>query len=136
MSSGIKYIKVKKSNYFSTNSKLFINAGSRKTQLSGYRPYTIEVNEGETISASQLWTGSNTIQYDKLENGSSLIVNPKLSRLLALIIGITFITCSLIFFLTRILWSLIPMIPFEIYIIIYITILKNRYLILEEEDRS
>jgi hypothetical protein len=129
----MKSIKVKKSNYFSSTSKVFIIVGSRKIQINGYGLYTIQVNEGENISASQLWTGSKTIDYGNLEEGTSLIIKPKLSRSLALIIGITFIICSLIFYFTRISWSLLPLIPFGIYIIIYLTILKDRYLILEEE---
>jgi hypothetical protein len=132
----MKSIIVKKSDYFSSKSKVFIIAGSRKIQIKGYGLYTIQVNEGENISASQLWTGSNSIDYDKLGQETSLIIKPRLSRLLALIIGVTFIICSLIFFFTKIPWTLIPLILFGIYILIYLTILKNRYLILAEENRT
>ena len=91
---------------------------------------------GEKISASQLWTGSNKIDFDELEEGISLVIKPRLSRLLALIIGIVFILCSIIFISTRYRWSFLPLIPFIIYIGAYLTILKNRYLVIEKDKED
>jgi hypothetical protein len=134
----MKNFKIKKSNYFSNRSKIYVFSGSRKVLIKGFGLYTISINEGEKISASQLWTGSNKIDFDELEEGISLVIKPRLSRLLAIIIGIVFILCSIIFISTRYRWSFLPLIPFIIYIGAYLTILKNRYLVIEKdkEDRK
>jgi hypothetical protein len=127
----MKNIKIRKSNYFSNTSKIYVIVGSRKVLINGFGSYTIPVNEGENIYASQLWTGSNRIDYNKLEEGISLLIKPRLSRLFALITGIVFLLCSVFFIFTGFRWSFLPLIPFAIYIGVYLTILRDRYLIIE-----
>jgi hypothetical protein len=100
--------------------------------IKGFGLYTIPINEGENISASHLWTGSNKIDYSKLEDGITLLIKPRLSRLFALITGIVFLLCLIVFIFTRFSWSFLPLVPFAIYIGIYLTILRNRYLIIEK----
>jgi hypothetical protein len=129
----MKNIKIKKSNYFSDTSMIYVIAGSGKVLIKGFGLYTIPINEGENISASHLWTGSNKIDYTKLEEGIKLIIKPRLSRLFALIIGIVFLLCSIVFIFTRFRWSFVPLIPFAIYVGAYLTVLRNRYLIIEKD---
>jgi hypothetical protein len=129
----MKNIIIKKSNYFSGTSNIYLNVGSRKVLIKGFGSYTIPVSEGENIYASQLWTESNRIDYNRLEEGISLLIKPRLSKLFALIIGIVFLLCSIVFIFTRIRWSFLPLIPFAIYIGVYLTILRDRYLIIEKE---
>lgn len=129
----MKNVSVKKSKYFSNTSKIYLFVGSKKVLIKGFELYTIPINEGENIAASHLWTGSNKIGYNKIEDGNSFVIKPRLSKLLALIIGIVFLFCSIIFILTSYRWSFLPLIPFIIYIVIYLTILKDRYLIIEKD---
>jgi hypothetical protein len=129
----MKNISIKKSNYFSKMSKVYVLVGSKKVLIKGFELYTIPINEGEKISASQLWTGSKKIDFDKIEEGISYVIKPKLNKLLALIIGIVFIFCAILFILTRYRWSGVPLIPFAIYIIMYLTVFKERYLIIEKD---
>jgi hypothetical protein len=130
----MKNFKIKKSNYFSNTSKIFVFAGSKKVLITGYGLYTLSINEGEKISASHLWTGSEKVDYDKIEDGISLIIKPRLTRLLALIVGCVFLLCCSIFIITRYRWSFLPLIPFVLYIVIYLTFLKDRYLIIEKNQ--
>lgn len=129
----MKNIKIKKSKYFSNTSKVYVIVGSRKALIKGYGIYTVPVNEGENIYASQLWTGSNRIDYNKLEEEIPLFIKPRLSRLFALIIGVVFIFCSIVFIAARFRWSFLPLVPFAIYVGAYLTVLRNRYLIIESE---
>jgi hypothetical protein len=130
----MKNISIKKSNYFSNTSKIYVFVGSRKVLITGFGLYTIPINVGEKISASHLWTGSEKLDYDKIDESISLVIKPRLNRLLALVIGIVFLLCCAIFIVTGYRWSFLPLIPFVIYIGTYLTILKDRYLILEKDQ--
>jgi hypothetical protein len=129
----MKNIKIKKSNYFSDTSKIYVLAGSGKVLIKGFGLYTMPINDDENISASHLWTGSNKIEYSELEEGVSLLIKPRLSRLFALIIGIVFLICSVIFILTGYRWSFLPLVPFALYVGAILTVLRDRYLIIEKD---
>lgn len=130
----MKNIRIKKSNYFSSKSKIYVHVGSRKIRIDGFGLYTIPINAGEYLFASQMWTGSDKIAYEMLDDGELLVIEPKLSRLFALIVGIIFILCSIIAILTRYRWSFLPLVPLIIYIGLYLTVLRNRYLIIKKEQ--
>lgn len=115
-------------------SQVYVLVGSKKVLIKGFELNAIPINEGEKISASQLWTGSKKIDYDKIEEGIPHVIKPKLNKLLVLIIGIVFIFCAILFILTRFRWSGVPLIPFAIYIIAYLTVLKDRYLIIDKDQ--
>ena len=132
----MKNVQIKKSKYFSHGSKIFVHVGSRKIHLKGFELYTVPIDEQENISVSHLWTSSSKINYDQLENGVSLVIKPRLNRFFALIVGIVFLLCLLISIFTGSRWSYIPLIPFIIYIGIYLTVLKNRYLIIEKDKEA
>jgi len=130
----MKNISIKKSSYFSNSSKVYVFVGSRKVLIKGFGLYTLPINEGEFIYASQLWTGSNRIYYDNLVDGILLIIKPRLNRIFALIVGIVFLVCTIISILTKCRWSFLPLVPFIIYIAIYLSVLRNRYLIIEKDQ--
>lgn len=132
----MKYISIKKSNYFSKMSQVYVLVGHKKVLIKGFELYTIPINEGEKISVSQLWTGSKKIDFDKIEEGILYVIKPKLNKFLALIVGIVFIFCAILFILTRFRWSGVPLIPFALYIIAYLTVLKDRYLIIEKTRQT
>lgn len=129
----MKNISIKKSRNFSDSSKIYVFVGSRKVHIKGFGLYTLPINEGEFISASQLWTGSNRIYYDNVDDGILLIIKPRLNRILAIIVGIVFLVCTIISIFTKCRWSFLPLVPFIIYITIYLTVLRNRYLIIEKD---
>ena len=127
----MKNIKIKKSKYFSSNSNIYVLIDSKSILIKDFGLYTIPVSEGEHICASQLWTSSKKIGYEELNEKVPLIIRPKLSRLFAIITGILFLTCSAIFIYTRYRWSYLPLVPIIVYVFAYLTILKNRYLVIE-----
>jgi hypothetical protein len=129
----MKTIKIRKSKYFSSNSKIFAKTESNKLFLKGFGLFTISVNPGENLFATQLWTSSNKVSYDEIMDGSTLIVRPRLGRNLVVIITIIFVLGVVVFSLTKFKWSFIFLLPFAIYILLYLTIFKNKYLILKQE---
>lgn len=132
----MKNIYIKKSKVFSSNSKIILFVGERKIDIKGFGLFTISVNEGQSLFASQLWTKSNRLSYEDLHDGSTFLIKPKLGRMLALIFTITFLACSGVFILTKFKWSFVPLLPFVIYIALYLTVLKDGYLIIDQVDES
>ena len=132
----MKKIVIKKSHDLSPSSKVYLHIGSSKIHLLGFGLYTLTISEGDEIFSSHLWTQSPKIHYEDLEDGISLLIKPRLNKVFALVIGILFIFCSVIFVLTRYRWSFFPLIPFVVYIFIYLTVLRNRYLIISQEQEN
>jgi hypothetical protein len=129
----MKNILIRKSNELSARSKVYLHIGSKKVLINGFGLYPLSIDPGEALFASHLWTKSAEIRYESLNENIVLTIKPKLKKSLALITGIVFLICSLIFLITRYRWSFLPLIPFVIYIGAYITILKDKYLLLEPE---
>jgi hypothetical protein len=130
----MKKVIIKKSKYFTSSSKIFLCLKNERILLSGFGLYTISLNEGDSFYVKQLWTRSKSISYDQVEDGSQLSVKPKLNRLLAFIIGVVFIICFIVYIYSKSRWSFTPLIPFIIYIITYLSFLRNEYLILKRSD--
>ena len=131
----MKNINIKKNRDFSGNSKIYLHVGDSRTHINGFGLYHLSIHPREEMYATHHWTMSNRIHYDELNEGISLVIKPKLTKKLALIIGIVFVICSLIFLITKYRWSFLPLLPFVLYVGTYLTILKNRYLIIEKEKR-
>jgi hypothetical protein len=130
----MKTINFRKNPEFSPDSKVVLHVGTKVIHIKGFGSFSVLAEPDEEVYASHLWTGSNKIDYNKIEDGNSFVIKPRLSKLLALIIGVVFLFCSTIFILTSYRWSFLPLIPFIIYIVIYLTILKDRYLIIEKDQ--
>jgi hypothetical protein len=127
----MKTIKVKKSIDFSESSKLLIHIGNKKLHIKGFESFSLPVNPGEEVYASHLWTGSNRISYDQIKDGDLFLIRPRLGKQFAFINLVIFMICFVIFHFTKSRWSFFPLLPTVMYAGLYITILKNKYLIIE-----
>lgn len=127
----MKTIKVRKSTDFSENSKVYLHIGVKKVHLRGYESLSLPLNPGEEIYASQQWTRSNKISYEQVENESNIFIRPRLGKQVAFINLVILLICFAIFYFTRSRWSFFPFIPSIIYIGLYLTFLRKKYLIVE-----
>gem|GEM_PF-2635648 len=109
-------------------SKIILYYGNRKIHIKEYDFSEITLEPGESVYASQLWTRSKKLQYEDITDNSTYIIKPQLTRLLAYIIFVISLICIVVFIFTRWRWSLIPIIPFVIYVLLFVTILYDRYL--------
>lgn len=129
----MKNIKIKKARIFSPNSKIYVITSQSKVLITGYKPYNINVYEGELLSARQEWTGSNKIEYDKICEASQYVIKPRQNGFLVIYIAIAFIITYIVLLLTRNRFSFLLVLPIPLYIILYLTIWRNRVLIIEQE---
>src|SRR4030042_71563 len=127
----MKTITIKKNIEFSANSKVYLHLGSKCIHIKGFGPFSFTVEPGEVFYASQLWTQSNRIKYDQLNNNSSFLIKPRLGKVLAFIILVVFMICTLLFLFFRSRWSYMPLMPFVIYVGLYLSFLRNSYLIIK-----
>ena len=124
----MKTFKIKKDYDLSPYSKIILYYGNRKIHVKEYDFSEITLEPGESVYASQLWTRSKKLQYEDITDNSTYIIKPQLTRLLAYIIFVISLICIVVFIFTRWRWSLIPIIPFVIYVLLFVTILYDRYL--------
>jgi hypothetical protein len=124
----MKTIKIKKNYDFSPNSKVYLSYGDKRIHIKGFDFFKITLEPGESVYTSQLWTRSKKLQYEDITDNSTYIIKPQLTRLLAYIIFVISLICIVVFIFTRWRWSLIPIIPFVIYVLLFVTILYDRYL--------
>ena len=124
----MKTFKIKKDFDLSPYSKIILYYGNRKIHIKEYDFSEITLEPGESVYASQLWTRSKKLQYEDITDNSTYIIKPQLTRLLAYIIFVISLICIVVFIFTRWRWSLIPIIPFVIYVLLFVTILYDRYL--------
>jgi hypothetical protein len=129
----MKTISIKKNNEFSANSRVYVHSGSKRIHVIGYEPITLQVEPGQEFYGSQLWTQSNRLEYDQINDNSKFLIKPRLGKILAFVILVVFAICTVIFLFTRWRWSYVPLFPFVIYVGLYLSLLKNSYLILQEE---
>jgi hypothetical protein len=130
----MKTIKIKKSYDFSANSKIYLQIGSKKMHIKGFGLFPITIEPGEDIYASHLWTRSKKMSYDQLTDSNSLIIKPRMGKLFAFIVLLILIICFCVFIFTKYRWSFIPLAPIALYVLVYISILKNRYLIIASSN--
>ena len=124
----MKTFKIKKNYDLSPYSKILLHYGNRKIHVKEYDFSEITLEPGESVYASQLWTRSKKLQYEDITDNSTYIIKPQLTRLLAYIIFVISLICIVVFIFTRWRWSFIPLIPFVIYVLLFVTILYDRYL--------
>jgi len=124
----VKTFKIKKDYDLSPYSKIILYYGNRKIHVKEYDFSEITLEPGESVYASQLWTRSKKLQYEDITDNSTYIIKPQLTRLLAYIIFVISLICIVVFIFTRWRWSFIPLIPFVIYVLLFVTILYDRYL--------
>jgi len=127
----MKTIKIRKSIDFSENSKLLVHIGGKKIHIKGFESFSLPVNEGEEIYATHLWTSSNKISYEQIKNGDLFLIRPRLGKQFAFINLVIFLICFAIFYFTKSRWSFLPLLPTVLYAGLYITVLKNKYLIID-----
>lgn len=124
----MKTIKIKKNYDFSPNSKVVLHYGSSQIHIKGFDFFDLTLNPGESVFASQLWTRSKKLLYDDIPENSFYVIKPQLDKVLAFVIFIITLICIAIFLFTRWRWSFVPLIPFVIYVLLYLSLLRNRYL--------
>jgi hypothetical protein len=129
----MKTIKIRKDNLFSANSKVFICSGTNKVHIKGYGLYALSLDAGDSIQASHLWTKSYPLKYEDLVDGSTVLIKPRFDRFFTIVVTVLFIAGICIFFLYKSRWSFIPLGIIAIYVAVYLTILKDRYLVIREE---
>lgn len=125
----MKTILISKTNDFSDESKLILHIYSEKIHIKGFGSYKFSLNPGDSFYLTHQWTSSPKMYYDNLAEENSLIVKPRLDKRLLILIMVTLILCSIVFFILKSRWSFLPMIPFVVYILIYLTILRKKYLV-------
>ena len=124
----MKTIYVKKSNDFPINSKVYLNTKSQRIHIKGFESYQVSLEQDDSFFISHQWTKSKTINYTDLEDGAALLVKPLAEKILFFIFIIIFSICLLYFLLTKNRWSFMPLVPFALYFLLMVTVLKNRYL--------
>ena len=129
----MKTIRIKKNYEFSPNSKVFLHIGDKQVQIKGFESFSFTVEPGQEFFVSQQWTRSNKITYNQISDVTSFIIKPRLGKVLAFIALMIFAVCTVIFIFTKFRWSFIPLLPFALYVGLYLTVFKDRYLILELE---
>ena len=129
----MKTIRIKKNYEFSPNSKVFLHIGDKQVQIKGFESFSFSVELGQEFFVSQQWTRSNKITYNQIFGVTSFIIKPRLGKVLAFIALMIFAVCTVIFIFTKFRWSFIPLLPFALYVGLYLTVFKDRYLILELE---
>ena len=126
----MKTITIRKSLDFSAKSKVLLHIGEKQIYIKGFGSFSAQLKQDEEFYASHLWTRSKKIQYEEVK-GSSFLIKPRMDKLFAFIILMICIICMAFFILTHYRWSLLPLIPIIIYVFLYLSILKDRYLIIK-----
>jgi len=129
----MKTIRIKKNYEFSPNSKVFLHIGDKQVQIKGFESFSFTIEPGQEFFASQQWTRSNKIMYSQISDISSYIIKPRLGKMLAFIALILFTVCTVIFIFTKYRWSYIPLALVAFYILLYLTILREKYLIIKPD---
>lgn len=124
----MKTIILSKSNDFSPESKLILHTSSEKIHIRGFGSFTFYLNPGESFYLTHQWTSSPKLHYDDLDVENSLIVKPRLDKRFLFIVLFVLILCTIIFFLFKSRWSFLPILPFVVYILIYLSIFRRKYL--------
>ncbi len=132
----MKTIQIRKANLFSAKSRVFIINGLNRIHIKGYGLYALSLEAGDDIRASHLWTKSNTLSYEDIKDGSVILIRPRFGRTFTIFVALVFIICTCVFFLFKSRWSFIPLGIIGIYISIYLTILNDKYLIIEQITNS
>ncbi len=127
----MKTIKITKSNDFSNSSKVILHIGSERIHIKGFGSFSFSLSPGEEFYLTHQWTGSKRVAYEDLEDGDSFLVKPQLDKRLAFMTLLVLIICTIVFFVIKSQWSFFPLLPILIYIILYLSIFRNRYLVLQ-----
>lgn len=129
----MKVISIRKSYDFSPGGKVFVHSGNTKIHIKGYNYNDVTINPGENLYATQQWTSSRKIEYDELTDRSKYLIKPRLGKVFAFIVLIVFSVCTCIFIFTRWRWSVLPLLPFAVSPLLYVSVLKNRFLIIKKD---
>jgi hypothetical protein len=135
----MKTIRIKKNYEFSPNSKVLLHIGDKQVHIKGFESFSFTVDPGQEFFVSQQWTRSNKISYSQISDTSSFIIKPRLGKMLAFISLLIFAICTVIFVFTKYRWSFLPLTPVAFYVLLYLTILREKYLIIKpinEEQNS
>ena len=130
----MKTVIFRKSKDFSSNSKVILHLGNDKTHIRGFGSYSFSIEPNQELFASQQWVRSEVISYATVNDNTTYLIKPKLDKLLAIITLIVFFVCAIVFLTTKSRWSFIPILPIALYVIVYLTILKNKYLIITPDQ--
>lgn len=126
----MKTVKIAKSNDFSSESRLILHLKQERIHIKGFGSYTFSLGYGESFYLTHQWTSSQIVSYDDLGEENFFLVKPRLDKRLLFIFFFVFMLCTIAFLVFRSRWSYLPLIPFVIYILLYLSVLRNKYLIL------
>ena len=132
----MKTYQIRKNHEFSENANVHLHIGTKQIHIKGFGSFSLSLSPGEEFFASHLWTKSNIITYEELANGSSFVIKPRLNKLLAFISFLITVGCLCLFIFTKNRWSFIPLAPIVIYVAMYLSIFKNKYLIIKQEKEE
>lgn len=132
----MKTIRIKKNYEFSPNSKVLLHIGDKQVQIKGFESFSFTVDPGQEFFVSQQWTRSNKISYSQISDISSFLIKPRLGKMLAFIALLIFVVCTVIFVFTKNRWSYLPITPVAFYILLYLTILREKYLIIKPDKEE
>lgn len=129
----MKTIEIRKSRDFSSNSKVILHIGSSQIHIKGFGSFAVIIEPNQEFYASHQWTRSNAISFNSVTDNSTYSIKPRLGKLLAMITLLVFMVCTVVFLVTKFRWSYVPLLPIAIYVLMYLTILKNQYLIISPD---
>jgi hypothetical protein len=132
----MKTIRIKKNYEFSPNSKVLLHIGDKQVHIKGFESFSFTVDPGQEFFVSQQWTRSNKITYSQISDVSSFIIKPRLGKMLAFIALLIFAVCTAIFVFTKNRWSYLPLTPVAFYVLLYLTILREKYLIIKPDKEE
>ncbi len=132
----MRTITVRKNNEFSANSRIYLHTDTQKIHIKGFKPYTIQIERDGKFYASHLWTQSNRTTYSQIDDNSEFIIVPRLKPELSLITLAALVLSLFLFFKTGSKWLFIPLAFCLVYIALYLTALKNRFLIIKPVKKS
>ncbi len=127
----MKTVEIRKNHDFSAKSKIILHIGEKEVHIKGFGLYSFELKPGETFFVSHLWTSSQKIGYTQLDQKSSFVIKPRLGKVFAWITLAIFIFCLYLLVYYKSRWSGFPLFPMAIYGGLYITVLRDRYLVIK-----
>lgn len=127
----MKRVRIEKSDDLSDSSKIFLHLGDEKIHIKGFGSFTFTLNEGESFYITHQWVSSPRVHYEDIKDGDSFKVKPRLGKRFLIVFFIILIICTVTFFLLKSRWSYVPLLPFILYIITYLSVYRNKYFMLQ-----
>ncbi len=123
-----KTIYIQKGSDFSRRSRVAIVMNGTKMFLPDYKPLRINLKKDEALQISYMWVKSKRLDYNLFQNGKHYVINQLLGKREGFLFFILFSLCIVLFFVTNLVWFVIPILGIGIYILLSVSILSDCYL--------